>query len=164
MSTVIRWMALLAVIFVAGTAASDGPRKISVRDDCDPTDPAWAETGGCVLPDGEVTFAEFVTATPIGHPAWRNHPSYLKLKAEKDVKVANEGGREHTFTHVANWGGGVVPPLNLPGQTTVPECQDFGSSLLPPGTELRVENLESGVHKFQCCFHPWMRAEIRVGE
>jgi plastocyanin len=164
MSTVIRWMVLLAVVFVPGTAASDGSRKIVMRDDCDPTDPAWTPTGGCVLPDGDVTFAEFSAAVPIGHPAWRNDPSYLKFKAEKDVKVANEGGREHTFTHVENWGGGIVPPLNLPGQATVPECQDFGSSLLPPGTELRVENLEPGVHKFQCCFHPWMRAEIRVGE
>jgi plastocyanin len=55
-----------------------------------------------------------------------------------------------------------VPPLNAPGDTTVPECGDFTESFLPPGGELKLEALQPGVHKYQCCFHPWMRAEIRV--
>ena len=162
MSTVTRWVVILAVLFVAGTAASDGPRKISVLDDCDPADPAWTPTGGCVLVDGEVSFAEFFGAAPVGHPAWRNDPAYLKIKAAKTLKVSNDGGRDHTFTEVANWGGGIVPPLKLPGQATVPECADLAASLITPGAEMRLQDLEPGVHKYQCCFHPWMRAEIRV--
>jgi len=162
MSSVSKWMALLAVVVVAGVAAADGPRRISVLDDCDPTDPGWTPTGGCFLADGLVTFAEFFAAAPIGHPSWRNEPSYLKIKANKNVQVINNGGRDHTFTEVATFGGGIVPPLNLPGQAAVPECANLGPSLVTPGAELRLEDLQPGVHKYQCCFHPWMRAEIRV--
>ena len=164
MSSVARWGVLLAVIVVAGVAAADGPRRISVLDDCDPTDPGWTPTGGCFLLDGQVTFAQFFAAAPIGHPAWRNDPSYMKIKADKNVQVINNGGRDHTFTAVADFGGGIVFPLNLPGQATVPECGNFGSSLLTPGAELRLEDLQPGIHKYQCCFHPWMRAEIRVDD
>src|SRR5687768_493575 len=73
-----------------GTAASadraiqndddQGAAKIAIRDDCDPTDPAWAPTGGCLLRRGNVRFAEFGAelvsllspATVVGHQAWRN--------------------------------------------------------------------------------------------
>ena len=162
MRTRTRWAVLLALTLAAGTAAADGPRKISVLDDCDPNDPAWTPTGGCVLVDGEVTFAEFFDAAPVGHPAWRNDPTYLKIEADKTVKVSNDGGRDHTFTEVEEWGGGIVPPLNLPGQETIAECAEFGGSLLTPGAEMRLEKLQPGIHRYQCCFHPWMRAEIRV--
>jgi hypothetical protein len=33
---------------------------------------------------------------------------------------------------------------------------------LPPGATIRVEGLAQGLHKFQCCIHPWMRATVRV--
>src|SRR5687768_15114702 len=36
-----------------------GPREVVLRDDCDPNDPGWTPTGGCTLPEGEVTLAEF---------------------------------------------------------------------------------------------------------
>lgn len=149
----------------AAATASTGRRKISVLDDCDPSDPAWASVGGCTLAGGLVTFAQFLEDLPRGHPAWRNEPSYLKVRVNKAVKVVNEGGREHTFTPVAEYGGGVVPLLNLPGEAVAPECADeetFNSSFLPPGAEIQVGGFHSGAHRFQCCIHPWMRAEIRV--
>ena len=158
-----RLAAVLLVLVIAAAASNDGPRRIAVLDDCDPADDAWAMTGGCVKDDGEVTFAEFVAAAPIGHPSWRNDPSYLKIKDAKDLQVINYGGRAHTFTEVASWGNGVVALLNLPnGQPAVPECGDFSASLLEPGAELRIDRLDKGVHRYQCCFHPWMRAEVRV--
>jgi hypothetical protein len=143
-------------------------RFIAVRDDCDPTDPAWAPTGGCVLKGGSVNFAEFnaflaspLSLSTVGHPAWRNEPSYVKVEEGQSVRVTNEGGRLHTFTLVAHFGGGRVPPLNI-GLTPAPECLSNTSSDLAPGATLRISGLPEGTSKFQCCIHPWMRAAINV--
>jgi plastocyanin len=144
-----------------------GPHNyIAILDDCDPNDPSWAATGGCTRKNGAVTNAEFTAflASPlslsvIGHPAWRNEPSYVKVEAGESVKVTNEGGRTHTFTEVANFGGGRVPPLRM-GLTPAPEC-GTATDLLP-GTTIEVDRLGVGTHKFQCCIHSWMRAAIKV--
>ena len=143
-------------------------RYIAVLDDCDPNDPAWAPTGGCVLKGGDVTNAEFgafltspLSTATVGHPAWRNEPSYVKIEVGESVRVKNEGGRLHTFTRVANFGGGRVPPLNV-GLTAAPECLAAASSEIAPGATLRVEGLAIGTTRYQCCIHPWMRAAIKV--
>jgi plastocyanin len=144
------------------SAAERGPRKIALLDDCRASDP-WS--GGCTLETGSVSLAEFQAAFPRGHPAWRNHPSYMKLRTDKDVKIANEGGRPHTFTEVAAFLGGIVPMANIPGQAVAPECADAATrnaTLLAPGESMRLENIAPGTHKYMCCFHPWMTAEIRV--
>jgi hypothetical protein len=149
-----------------------GDRDIAVLDDCDPRDPAWAPTGGCALRRGNVTLAEFnaLLASPlssavVGHPAWRNQPSYLEIEDDKSARVSNEGGRLHTFTRVAQFGGGRVPPLNM-GLTPAPECilapGAVDRTAVAPGARLEVKNLALGIHRFQCCIHPWMRALIRV--
>ena len=83
------------------TAQSEGV-KIEMQDDCDPTDPAGRQTGGCLHAKGRVTEAEFrvfsfmTTGSPfvgsvIGHPAWRNDPGYLVLQSGLDLKVVNRG-------------------------------------------------------------------------
>jgi hypothetical protein len=142
-------------------------RQILILDDCDPNDPAWAPTGGCLLKNGRVTNAEFnalvrspLSLSTVGHPAWRNEPSYIDIPSGKDVKVTNAGGRLHTLTAVANFGGGRVPPLNV-GMTPAPECL-LPTRDLPPGATMRIENLGVGIHRFQCCIHPWMRELIAV--
>jgi plastocyanin len=145
-----------------------GPRHIVMRDDCDPRDPAWGPTGGCSLKRGDVTFAEFneendspLAAAVVGHQAWRNDPSYLKIKVGKSVRITNAGGRVHTFTKVAEFGGGKVPsPALNEGLVTAPECPT--SADIPPGGRARVSGLAAGNHRFQCCIHPWMRALIKV--
>jgi hypothetical protein len=144
-------------------------RTIGVLDDCDPDDPSWTPIGGCVLAGGQISEAEFIAALPQGHPSWQNVPAYatvaLRGQAFRNIRAVNEGGRPHTFTRVAAYGGGIVPPLNPPGQPVAPECADgatFGASLLPPGASLQIETLQPGVHRYQCCFHPWMRTELRV--
>jgi plastocyanin len=150
---------------------SDGPgggRFIAMRDDCDPRDPAWAPTGGCELRRGNVTFAEFareldspLALAVIGHQAWRNDPPYLVVESGKTIRVRNEGGRVHTFTKVANFGGGKVPnPALNEGLVTAPECP--ASIDIPPGGSIRVSGLAPGDHRFECCIHPWMRALITV--
>ena len=147
-----------------------GPhRYIAVLDDCDPTDLAWNNTGGCTRKNGAVSEAEFgallnspLSLSVVGHPAWRNEPSYVKVDAGKSVRVTNEGGRLHTFTEVANFGGGRVPPLRT-GLTPAPECLTPNPGAeMPPGASIDIDGLSVGTDKYQCCIHPWMRAAIKV--
>jgi hypothetical protein len=142
--------------------------RIAIRDDCDPRDPGWAPTGGCLLRRGNVTFAEFnrelsspLSLSVVGHQGWRNDPSYLVTLAGGTVQVRNAGGRAHTFTEVAQFGGGKVPnPALNKGLVTAPECP--GSVNIPPGGTTEVSGLAVGDHRFQCCIHPWMRELIKV--
>lgn len=141
-----------------------------MRDDCDPRDPAWAEVGGCTLKRGDVSFAEFgaetgfpvsLSASVIGHQSWRNDPPYLKIKVGTTVRIKNEGGRPHTFTRVAQFGGGKVPnPALNKGLITAPECPL--SLDVAPGGSITLSGLGIGNHRFMCCIHPWMRALIKV--
>ena len=155
------------------SAKSDGDDhngKIAMRDNCDQADPAWAPTGGCLRKRGDVTTAEFnaflrspLTIAPnahlIGHPAWRNEPSYASIESGKRLRVTNEGGRTHTFTEVAQFGGGRVPPLNI-GLSPAPECATAIN--VAPGARIDIASMSDGVHRFECCIHPWMRATVRV--
>ena len=46
-----------------------------------------------------------------------------------------------------------------------PEVQSVGlksATSVPPGGREQVSGLDTGTHKFQCCFHPWMRAVVEV--
>jgi plastocyanin len=160
--------ASLLVLMAVSVAAAE---KISMLDDCDAKDPEWASVGGCLLRHGEVTFAEFVAeldsplaSAVVGHQSWRNEPSFVAIDEGHTIRVENRGGRPHTFTQVAEFGGGKVPPpagtgLNE-GLVTAPECP--GSVDIPPGGRTKIENLGVGTHRFQCCIHPWMRAHIKV--
>ena len=115
----------------------------------------------------EAEFGAFLVsplaASVVGHPAWRNEPSYLRVRAGKSVRVTNEGGRAHSFTLVAAFGGGLVPPLNF-GLTAAPECvpPTGAPQIVPPGGRVEIQDLPPGNHRFQCCLHPWMRALVKV--
>lgn len=166
-------VAQAATIEVAGGDQEYGKRVV-LRDDCDPRDPGWAPTGGCNRSEGDVNVAEFnslrlspLAPSVIGHPAWWFDPTYLKLDDGKRLKISNEGGRTHTFTEVANFGGGRVPPLNAgqPGTaplTPAPECVAAGVVDIPGGGADVVDGLAPGNHRFQCCIHPWMRTLVKV--
>ena len=150
----------------AKSERDDDNRKIAMRDACDPSDPTWAPTGGCLLRKGDVTNAEFgaylrspLSPTLIGHPAWRMEPAYASIESGKRLRVTNTGGRAHTFTEVRDFGGGRVPPLNV-GLTPAPECATAVN--VPPGGSADMPSMSDGVHNFECCIHPWMRATVRV--
>ena len=156
-----------------GEGQGDG-RSIDIRDDCDPADPEWNPTGGCTLNHGDTDFAEFnallgspLSNATVGHPAWRNDPSYVEVRLGEQVKVTNRGGRLHTLTPVAQFGGGRVPPLNI-GLTMAPECELAAGAQDPfellPGESHRLPAMGLGIHRVQCCIHPWMRGLIRVSE
>jgi hypothetical protein len=81
--------------------------------------------------------------------------------------ATNRGGETHTFTEVEEFGGGIVPQLNqLTGLTDVaPECTQLaGKDFLAPGASSSEKEEEAGVEKYQCCIHPWMRAQVRIAE
>lgn len=153
--------------FALNAHDAHGAPLVTMLDDCDASDPAWTPTGGCALRNGTVTEAEFgafllspLSVSVVGHPAWRNQPSYLRVQTGTTVLVSNQGGRNHTFTWVAQYGGGLVPPLNT-GLTAAPECAS--ATTVAPGDRLELSNLAAGNHRYQCCIHPWMRALIKVG-
>lgn len=140
----------------------DPGRRIFLRDQCDPTDPAWP--GGCRLPNGNVTVAEFQAAFAEhgGHPLWRFSPIAATVESGETLEIVNVGGRVHTFTRVAAFGGGAVPGLNN-GQPTVPECRTPPPlvRVLPQATS-SITFTGSGEQRFMCCFHPWMQSIIQV--
>jgi plastocyanin len=97
----------------------------------------------------------------VGHPAWRFEPSFAEAQPHDTIHAVNRGGRAHTFTEVAQFGGGFIPsPALNEGLTMAPECAT--ATVIAPGTRVVLRDLSEGDHKFQCCIHPWMRALIKV--
>jgi|SwirhisoilCB3_FD_contig_101_1042071_length_1913_multi_4_in_0_out_0_2 plastocyanin len=164
MHALLKWT--MAVAMAAAATSVVAAERISILDYCDPADPGWAPTGGCLLKEGDVTFAEFnalltsvLSPAVVGHPAWRFEPSFAEPDPQETVRAVNLGGRGHTFTEVAEFGGGMIPPLSK-GLIEAPEC--VNATVIPPGGSEVIRGLAEGEHRFQCCIHPWMRALIKV--
>jgi hypothetical protein len=184
---------VLSAMWAAGSSinlvADDDGVNIAMIDECDPADPNWAPVG-CLRKKGDVTAAEFnaLLRSPlydqplnlgdnpvgqflVGHPSWRNDPGHAVVELGARIRVKNEGGRPHTFTPVAEFGGGRVPPLRV-GTTMAPECAAPTSTppeppppdpfQVAPGDKLKLKTIKEGLQRYQCCFHPWMRATVRV--
>jgi hypothetical protein len=138
-------------------------------DACDPDTFNIAVGPGACQRNGGVTFQHFIDELTrhqsVG--AWRMSPTVLTMKEGQTLVAENHGGETHTFTEVDEYGGGIVPNLNqLSGQTHVaPECtQLHPTDFLAPGARSTEVTDESGVEKYQCCIHPWMRTEVRIAE
>ena len=89
------------------------------------------------------------------------------MNVGQTLAAVNRGGETHTFTEVEEFGGGIVPMLNdLAGVPDVaPECKQLApGDFLAPGARSAETEEESAVEKYQCCIHPWMRAEVRIVE
>jgi hypothetical protein len=90
-----------------------------------------------------------------------------EAERRRDHHGLEPGWRVHTFTEVADFGGGCVQEINdLLGLGPVPECATpgiFETTGLPPRASLNTGPLASGTHRFQCLIHPWQRttAEAR---
>jgi plastocyanin len=158
----------------AETAAnSPSPAQVVALDECDP-----ATFNAALGPDfchnvtlGAFTvlsdlFAKAAAGTP--DPGWDFEPDTLSIKKGTPIIAVDQGGEPHTFTEVAQFGGGFIPPLNAPGEEVVPECVGgFGNvavarTRILQGSQLQVTGLSKGKHYFQCCIHPWMRVEVDV--
>ena len=151
------------------------PAQVVALDECDPTtfnaalgpnfchNVALAALGyATTLSD---LFAKAGSGTP--DPGWDFEPDILNIKKGTPVVAVDQGGEPHTFTEVAQFGGGFIPGLNA-GQETVPECSGGFSNVavartrIIQGSQLQVAGLSKGKHYFQCCIHPWMRVEVDV--
>jgi hypothetical protein len=171
------------LVAVAGVAAvaSEGSRAFRIRDDCDPaTFNAAIGAGTCkVTFDGDTTFQKFINELTedktVG--AWRFNPDQTDLDRGQRTSIESRGGEFHTFTRVADFGGGIVPVLNTLAEAgaTRPECGTPGvlapptttNNFVPsgaafPGPTAGSADLPKGTTKWQCCIHPWMRATITV--
>lgn len=166
-------VAALAVLSLAGGVdAVQGDKKIRMYDDCEPTTFNAVLGDGACIGNGHTTFAEFIEELEETQDAhkWRNQPSAMQLNVGRPTVIENRGGEVHTFTPVANFGGGFVNELNgISGNPVpVPECLDFGSMVFIPagateqGPTAGSSELPVGTHRFQCCIHPWMRTVIEV--
>lgn len=166
------WIVFAITAATTVVAEREGRSKMTLLDDCDPQIGAgWntpTDSTGCLREEGSVSRDEFrmflsspFSTAVVGHPAWTIAPTYLKPEPGEGLRVLNGGGRGHTFTEVANYGGGFVPVLNM-GLTPAPECAAATGSVIAPGGSIDVTGLALGNHKFQCCIHPWMRALVKV--
>ena len=160
---------LLAIVLATGSSATSSSRHVEVLDDCESVSFNAAVGPGTCVKDGTTTFQEFVALLTAQTPpaAWRFSPGHLGLAAGGTLEARNRGGEFHTFTEVANFGGGCVGFLNaLLGLTPVPECGTpgiFFTTGVPAGGTLTTGSLASGLHRFQCLIHPWMRTSVTVG-
>ena len=183
MITVAKAALLAGSLMFAGTTravaqASPAPEQppqgaqIVALDECDPTtfnaalgfDFCKNVTLGAFTRLNDL-FAKAAAGTP--DPGWDFEPDVLHIKHGTPLSVVDEGGEPHTFTEVAQFGGGFIAGLNA-GEATVPECAGGFSNLavaktrILQGSEVKVTGLSKGTHRFQCCIHPWMRVTVDV--
>jgi hypothetical protein len=162
----------------ASDGSSSNALSIRIRDKCDPaTFNAPPGPGGCVG-DGNVTLTEFLAELTEDRAvgAWRFSPDQTDATLNQTVLIDSRGGETHTFTHVSNFGGGIVGLLNTLSGNPVPamECATVApdktlkpafnpSDLVFPGAMKTGPVLAMpGEQKFQCCIHPWMRTTLNV--
>jgi plastocyanin len=164
---------------VATAQVNSNDANVAMADNCDPpTFNAAVGPGTCATTPHrhDTPFLEFfgllfspLAANVVGHPAWQFAPGYISVRAGQTVRATNTGGEGHTFTEVTAFGGGFVPFLNGVGGPagTVPlvpaaACTAAGTVVVAPGGTVQITGLSPGVHKFECCIHPWMRAVVDV--
>ena|SRR5882724_1999911 len=110
-------------------------------------------------------FKKAALGTP--DPGWDFEPDAVHIKKGTTLVVVDQGGEPHTFTEVAQFGGGFIPELNA-GENTVPECAGGFSNVavaktrILQGSQLLIPGLSKGEHLFECCIHPWMRVKVAV--
>lgn len=152
---------------------STSPAQVVALDECDP-----ATFNAALGPDfcHNVTLGAFTTLSDLfakaaagtPDPGWDFEPDTLSIKKGTPLIAVDQGGEPHTFTEVAQFGGGFVPVLNAPGEDVVPECVGgfanvaVAKTRILQGSQLQVTGLSKGKHFFQCCIHPWMRVEVDV--
>jgi plastocyanin len=171
LATVAGLAALLLLVPTVGASAASTSRQVQMLDDCDPATFNAAIGPGTCTKDGTTTFQAFIgqLLAQGRAPAWRFAPAQLNLDAGGTLQANNRGGEDHTFTEVANFGGGCIAALNdLLGLTPVPECAGFpggafAATLVPAGGTVTTAPLPPGIHRYECLIHPWMQTTVTVG-
>lgn len=179
MTTTLMKLSLVACcLLFTGVVENDGrratPAQVVALGECDPATfnlPGNVGPGFCknVALGYTMTFSQLFAEAAAGtpDPKWDFEPDTLTVNEGTPIIAVNEGGEPHTFTEVAHFGGGFIPPLNG-GEDAAPECSAGFPSVaaartrILQGSQLRVTGLSKGVHYFQCCIHPWMRMTVVV--
>jgi len=180
MKILVAMLVLLAVsLMIAGTTHAFAQAKpaasaaqVVALDECDPlTFNAALGADFCKnVALGFTTklsdlFAQAAAGNP--DPGWDFEPDIVRIKEGTPLKVVDEGGEPHTFTEVKHFGGGFIPQLNN-GEDTVPECEggfkniNVARTRILQGSQMQVDGLTKGEHRFECCIHPWMRVKVEV--
>ena len=173
-------VAIAAAVAVGALAAAAiswaGPssRQVQMLDNCDgPTFNEAVGPGTCVR-NGGVTFDKFVARLIENGTveSWRFSPEGVSIDAGGTITAVNRGGEPHTFSEVAQFGGGCIEEVNdLLGLDPVPECAGFpgppggpffGATLAAPGDSVTTAPLTAGTHRMMCLIHPWMRSTVTV--
>jgi plastocyanin len=163
------------LLFLGATRLEDDPSSVAqivALDECDPaTFNAVLGPDACknVALGAATKFGDFVAKAAAGtpDPSWDFEPDIVEVKKGTTLVVVNQGGEPHTFTEVAQFGGGFIAALNG-GQATVPECAGGFSTVavaktrILQGSQSLVTGLPRGEHRFECCIHPWMRTTVTV--
>src|SRR3954470_6004675 len=155
------------------TACSDSvePKAnaiVSIQDQCDPASFNAALGAGTCTRQGNTTLAQFNTELNATHQvaAWRFLPNNLTIRVGQRLTETNNGGEVHTFTEVAQFGGGIVPALNQASGNTVvaSECQQLSASDMIAAGTTHTGDVETTAKTelYQCCIHPWMRATVTI--
>ena len=170
------WLLSAPAALAQEDIAAPTPVQIVALDECDPTTfnavlgPDFCKNVALafVLPFATTfdhLFAEAAAGAP--DPGWDFEPDSVTIRKGTPLVVVNQGGEPHTFTEVAKFGGGFVPPLNG-GEAIVPECAGgfkdvaVARTRILQGSQLQVTGLSKGEHLFECCIHPWMRMTVEV--
>jgi plastocyanin len=162
---------LVASPLLVACSDSNGPTvtpRVALVDQCDSASFNAALGAGSCTHNGVVTFSQFNAELTAQHSvaAWRFDPTAIAAKVGQSIVVTNSGGEVHTFTEVEHFGGGIVPSLNTASgnPTEAPECVALTSDAFILAGAAVTESAETkvGTEHYQCCIHPWMRADVTV--
>jgi hypothetical protein len=180
-------MGLLSSALLNVNQAKEGSRPVLITDDCEPLSFNAVFPGACVG-SGKTTFDKFIGQLTQHQNAflWMFAPRESTVPVGKTLGLGNTGGETHTFTKVAEFGGGFVIPLNVLSGNPSPRPECTTGEVLVQDVMLKPQPdspanifVEAGEEeqgptagdavlpagqtvKFQCCIHPWMRTELRV--
>jgi len=166
-----RYALALSLFAVAACSDSNSPKvdaQVSAQDQCDPASFNAALGNGACVKQGSVTLTAFNNELNATHQvaSWQLVPNSFTIHVGQAITVTNKGGEKHTFTEVANFGGGIVPALNSASgnPTEAPECAALAANaMIASGATFRTDAaMDAGVEHYQCCIHPWMRATVTV--
>jgi plastocyanin len=173
---------LAAPVAGAGEENGGNAKRVRLFDDCDPATFNAAFGPGTCVKQGRTLLGDFLSQLgangDVANRAadgWKFKPGAFHVDSGATINAVNTGGEFHTFTMVANFGGGCIQPLNdILGLTPVPECGPlaadgvtplaFVTSGVPSDGTLSVDTtgLAPGTYKFQCLIHPWMQSVVQV--